>query len=55
MEQQLAEEPPADRLIAMYFAANKWWEPPARGGTAAEPADDEDLEIWECPFPETTE
>lgn len=54
IEQQLAEHPPADRLLAFYFAAKQWWTPPA---SSADPSGSEapEAEIWECPFPETTE
>lgn len=54
MELQLAENPPADRLLQLYFASNKWWSPPER--TAC--ADGEEVaeeEAWECPFPDVTE
>lgn len=54
MEQQLAEEPPADRLIAVYFAAQKWWSPPDRTDASGAAADG-DPEIWESDLPDVTE
>lgn len=50
MSKQLAEEPPADRLIAVYFAANKWWTPPSLGDAA-----DEEPGEWQSPYPDVTD
>lgn len=55
MEWQLAEEPPVDRLVAIYFAAQKWWEPPARASAARDDAAEDESEVWECPLPDVTE
>lgn len=51
MVQELAENPPADRLLALYFAARDWWSPPQMSFAGGTP----DGDVWECPFPETTE
>ena len=55
MEQQLAEDPPADRLLQLYFVGMKWWSPPERGGGAGAPQDADQAEAWECPYPDRTE
>lgn len=52
MEQQLAENPPADHLVQFYFRANKWWDPPSRSEIGG---DSEEDEVWECPLPDVTE
>ncbi len=54
MQQQLAEQPPTDRLIALYFAAQKWWSPPSRPGPDGAP-DDEEAEVWDSGLPDVTE
>jgi hypothetical protein len=57
LERELAENPPADRLIQIYFAAQKWWSPPdgeaSRG--REDGSDDDDEGVWECPLPDVTE
>ena len=56
MEWQLAEHPPADRLIASYFIGQKWWSPPQRTpcapGAATDDAEDGE---WESPFADVTD
>ncbi len=54
IEYQLAEDPPADRLIQVYFAANHWWSPPQRPGEAPESASEEP-DVWENPYPDVTD
>ena len=54
LTQQLAEEPPADQLVAVYFAAHKWWSPPARSAGAAA-AEAEGPEVWTSDLPDYTE
>lgn len=57
MEWQLAENPPADRLAAIYFIGNQWWEPPTRTGSGAHisAASEDADEVWESPFPDVTD
>jgi len=50
MEWQLAENPPTDRLVALYFIGNKWWEPPSRTEFAHDVRDDGEPQIWESPL-----
>ncbi|CAN5577660.1 hypothetical protein BH10PSE14_BH10PSE14_06790 [soil metagenome] len=51
---ELAENPPADDLIQIYFMANKWWTPPE--DTSGDGGDEEvEPELWECPFPDATD
>jgi hypothetical protein len=53
IQQQLAENPPVDRLAQIYFAGNKWWSPPERSAAVA--ASSDEPEIWENPFPDVTD
>lgn len=52
MEQQLAESPPVDTLLQIYFQAKQWWSPPVRAELATDVMPEE---VWECPFPDQTE
>ena len=54
MEWQLLESPPADRLLALYFISNNFWERPSRTAFASG-GNDAESGIWECPFPDQTE
>lgn len=52
MQWQLAESPPADRLVQIYFQCSKWWEPPSRsahGVRAAETDGGDESVFWESP------
>ena len=55
MEWQLAENPPADRLAALYLTAQKMWERPTRTAFAGGAVASEEAEEWESPFPAVTE
>lgn len=48
--QELAENPSADALIASYFRSQNWW---AATPTSEQP--DQPIEIWESDLPEFTE
>jgi len=44
------ESPPADRFLAIYFQANKWWEPPERAAHGVRDDGDEAAPtMWESP------
>jgi hypothetical protein len=44
---ELEETPPADRLVAMYFEAMKWWSPPERASAARDGAEEAaEAEVW---------
>jgi hypothetical protein len=49
MQAELSENPPADRLIQLYFEANKWWSPPGRAHAGPDDGE-EDAGEWECPI-----
>jgi hypothetical protein len=54
MSWQLVETPPAEHFLAIYFAAQKWWEPPSRT-SAADGAADGEPEVWDSGLPDETE
>jgi hypothetical protein len=52
MQRNLAKDPPADRLVQLYFIGNKWWEPP---DAAPSGSGSDEIEEWDCPYPDVTE
>ena len=54
MQWQLAENPPADRMIQIYFAGNKWWSPPVWAGSADD-VQGAEADVWVSDLPETTD
>ena len=52
MQEELADHPPTDHLLVLYFRAQKWWEPPTRRTAFADPADDGE---WTSGLPDETE
>jgi len=56
MQQQLAEDPPADHLVAAYFVGQKWWTPPPRTACAgAVDAGPDAAGEWDSGLPDVTE
>lgn len=47
-QEELCETPPADELVALYFAAREWWRPPAPRSAAPSAA----IETWTSDIPE---
>lgn len=52
---QLIDDPPADRLVQLYFLANKWWQPPERGTASDDEDDGDDDGLWVSPLPGVTD
>jgi hypothetical protein len=56
LERELAENPPVDRLVQIYFASQKWWSPPgAEANPVREGEDDDEAGEWDSGLPDVTD